>query len=271
MLGSFENAKLLAGGQSLMPMLNMRYVLVDHLIDLNDVKELSDIELSPDLLTVGAMTRQRALLDHDGVLSRAPIFSEALSYVGHIQTRNRGTIGGSLAHMDPAAELLCLAALHDATFVIEGPAGIRDVPISEYMLGYMTPNLAPDELLITIRFKLPRSNHGSSFQEFSQRHGDFALIGVGAILERGDTEEITHARLAMIGAGTGAVRLEEAEKILVGERPSSDLFNAASETVNRLDFMSDALTGEAYRQRLARVLTRRALEQSAERLKGSGA
>src|SRR5215468_7473716 len=139
LLGRLENAKLLAGGQSLMPMLNMRFVLPDHVIDLNRVDGLSYIKESGNTLEIGAMTRQRDLEFSDVIRTRCPLMHEAIQQVGHRQTRNRGTIGGSLCHLDPSAELVSVCAAHDATVVATGPNGQREVPFAEFPVAYMTP------------------------------------------------------------------------------------------------------------------------------------
>ena len=152
MLADLDNARLLSGGQSLMAMMNLRYVIVDHLIDLNPVREMAGVTSHDSYFEVGAMTRQRCLLNDDAVAAHSPIFRAALSYVGHLQTRNRGTVGGSLAHMDPAAELMGLAALTDAEITLTGPTGARRVAIADFPQGYMTPDIGFDEILTTVRF-----------------------------------------------------------------------------------------------------------------------
>jgi carbon-monoxide dehydrogenase medium subunit len=152
LLGRLENAKLLAGGQSLMPMLNMRFVLPDHIIDLNRVEGLSYIRENDGALEIGAMTRQRDLEYSDVVRARWPIMHEALLQVGHRQTRNRGTIGGSLCHLDPAAELVSLAAGYDATVTVVGANGQREIAFGEFPVAYMTPAIEANELVTAVRF-----------------------------------------------------------------------------------------------------------------------
>src|ERR1700736_6249264 len=155
LLGRLENAKLLAGGQSLMPMLNMRFVLPDHIIDLNRVEGLSYIRDSESMLEIGAMTRQRDLEFSDAVRARWPIMHEALLQVGHRKTRNRGTIGGSLCHLDPAAELVSLATGYDATVTVVGANSQREIAFGEFPVAYMTPAIVPNEVVTAVRF--PRS------------------------------------------------------------------------------------------------------------------
>ena len=176
LLSRLDNAKLLAGGQSLMPMLNMRFVQPDHVIDLNRVEGLSHIQLGGETLAVGAMTRQCDLEFHDGVRARCPLLHEALLQVGHRQTRNRGTLGGSLCHLDPAAELVTVAAALDAIVEVAGPRGAREIAFAEFPVAFMTPAIELDEIVTAVRFPLWAEGHGSAFVEFARRHGDFAIV-----------------------------------------------------------------------------------------------
>src|SRR5215469_12257171 len=183
LLSTLENAKLLAGGQSLMPMLNMRYVLPDHVIDLNKISALSYMRETDGVLELGAMTRQRDVEFSDVVKARFPIIHEAILNVGHRQTRNRGTIGGSLCHLDPSAELVTMAAAHDATVTIQGPNGTRNMAFAEFPVTFMTTALEPNELLTKVSFQSWPSGHGYGFVEFARRHGDFAIASAAALLE----------------------------------------------------------------------------------------
>jgi carbon-monoxide dehydrogenase medium subunit len=154
LLGRLPNAKLLAGGQSLMPMLNMRFVLPDHVIDLNRVEGLSFIREADGALEIGGMTRQRDLEFSDVVARRCPLMAEAIRLVGHRQTRNRGTLGGSLCHLDPSAELVSVAAALDATVLVMGPGGQREIAFAEFPVAFMTPSIEPNELLTAVRFPI---------------------------------------------------------------------------------------------------------------------
>lgn len=270
MLSSLENARLLAGGQSLMPMMNMRYVLPDNVIDLNAVQELTGIDIGTDEICIGAMTRQRAVLQSDELAAVAPVFREALEFVGHLQTRNRGTVGGSLAHMDPAAELMGLAALMDARIGLSGCSGPREVPIADFSLGYMTPCIEPDEILTHVSFSRWPSGHGYDFREFSQRHGDFAIVGVGALLTLDVHGIVDRAAVALIGVDDAPMRLNDVEALLVGSPPSDKLIGEAAAIASRRPMMQDSLASEAYRQRLAKTLVRRSLRRAVDRVKGPG-
>jgi len=267
LLGSHEDAKLLAGGQSLMPMLNMRFVVPDHVIDLNGVDELTGIEDTGEALAIGAMTRQRTLAASDAVAARAPLIGQALAHVGHFQTRNRGTIGGSLCHLDPAAELPTVAAAHDAVLTVAGPDGSREIDFADWPLAYMMTTLAPDEVLTGVRLPYWREAHGSAFVEFARRHGDFAIIGVAALLAVANGK-ISRAAIAVGGADTRPLRLAEVEAILVGQAPGEELFKQAGAQASKIDTMADAYVTAAYRQRLAGVLVERALGRAAGNVNG---
>src|SRR5919197_4734918 len=199
LLGRLENAKLLAGGQSLMPMLNMRFVLPDHIIDLNQVEGLAFIRESNGALEIGAMTRQRDLEFSDLIRQRCPLMHAAILNVGHRQTRNRGTLGGSLCHLDPSAELVAVAAALDAVLTVEGPGGSREIPFALFPAGLMTPALREGELLTAVRFPLWRKGHGAAFVEFSRRHGDFAIVSAAVLLEEDANGRIVRTSLTLGG------------------------------------------------------------------------
>lgn len=266
LLVRLEDAKLLAGGQSLMPMLNMRYVQPDHVIDLNGVEGLSHLRQAGHALEIGAMTRQRDLELSDLVRTRCPLMHEAILQVGHRQTRNRGTLGGSLCQLDPAAELPAVAAALDATVGITGPKGRRELPFAEFPAGYMTPALEPDELLTDVRFPLWAKGHGHAFVEFSRRHGDFAVVSAAALLEADRARKITRASVTVAGAGPAPVRAREVERALVGSRVSEELLRDACESLRAIDAVGDVHAPAAYRQQLAVVLARRALTTAHSRI-----
>jgi len=265
LLTSRENAQMLAGGQSLVPMLNLRVVFPDHVIDLNRVAGLDRVELTGDVLYVGAMARQYVLEAHSDVKARAPILADALRQVGHFQTRSRGTFGGSLCHLDPAAELPGIAALYDATLHVEGTNGRRDIPIADWPKDLMTPNLAADEVLVGASLFLWPSPHGHSFVEFARRQGDFAIAGVGVLLSLDSNDVINRCAIIVVGMSARPIRLAAAEHLLVGAAPTVDAFKAAAATVRAYEALSDLHGSASYRQHLASVLTRRALEQAAFR------
>lgn len=264
LLASNEEAKILAGGQSLVPMLNMRFVVPEHVIDLNNVIGIVGITDSDNLLEIGAMTRQCDLMSNDLVKVKAPIIPEALEYVGHFQTRNRGTIGGSLCHLDPAAELPCLMAAYDAVLTAQGPDGQRIIPFIEWPQAYMIPNLAADELLTKISFRCWSLDHGYGFVEFARRHGDFAIVAVAALLEVEDGK-ISRAAISVGGADIRPVRLVNAEEELIGMLANEDTYKVAADMAQEIECMSDAYITSQYRQRLAGTLVQRALIKAGDR------
>lgn len=259
LLARLENAKLLAGGQSLMPMLNMRYVLPDHIIDLNRVDGLSYIRENGGTIEFGAMTRQRDIEFSDVVKARFPIIHEAILNVGHRQTRNRGTIGGSLCHLDPSAELVTLAAAHDATVTIQGPNGERKVAFAEFPVTFMTTALEPNELLTKVSFSAWPAGHGYGFVEFARRHGDFAIASAAALLEEDAGGKIKRASLTLGGVSVVPARMREIEKALVGKTASEELFRELCEECRKVDAIEDVHAPASYRQHLATVMSRRAL------------
>src|SRR5437899_6470348 len=211
LLGRLENARLLAGGQSLMPMLNMRLAAPDHIVDLNGIAELAYIKEQGDALAIGAMTRQRDVEFDARIRARCPLMHEAVLQVGHRQTRNRGTLGGSLCQLDPSAELVAVAAALDATIAVAGPKGTREIPFSGFPKTYMTPAIGPDELLTRVRFPLWPTPHGWAFVEFARRHGDFAVVSAAALLEE-DRGKIKRASVTLGGVAAAPVRMKEVEK-----------------------------------------------------------
>tara|TARA_R110002110_G_scaffold85816_4_gene223844 strand:- start:185256 stop:186122 length:867 start_codon:yes stop_codon:yes gene_type:complete len=268
LLAAHEDAKILAGGQSLMPMLNMRFVVPDHVIDLNRIEGIAGIRDAGDSVEIGAMTRQRDLMGDDVIAAKAPIIPAALHWVGHFQTRNRGTIGGSLCHLDPAAELPCLMALYDAELTVQGPGGARKMSFNEWPLAYMLPSIGPDELLTSVSVPHWGGNTGHGFVEFARRHGDFAIVAAAALLTV-DGGKITRAAISIGGADVRPIRLTDAETALVGATPDADAFKAAAEIARGIEAMSDAYVTSAYRQRLAATLVERALSAAASNLNGS--
>lgn len=261
-----EDGKILAGGQSLVPLLNMRLARPSVLIDLNRITALSYIKEGNGSVAVGAMTRQRTAELSLLVRSNLPLLAEALAYVGHPQIRNRGTVGGSLAHADPSAELPAVAVALDARLVIRGPRGTRTLRSEEFFIGYLTTALQPDELLVEVQFPShPRA--GTVFLEVARRHGDYALVGVAALVTMaGDT--VRTARLTFTGVGPGPVRIAEAEAAVAEQRPTDRVLAEAGQIVSdRLDPESDVHASAEYRKQVAGVLTERALRLAVQRAK----
>jgi carbon-monoxide dehydrogenase medium subunit len=262
LLSRLDNVLPLAGGQSLMPMLNFRVVAPDHLVDLNRIDALSGIEIAGGVGRFGAMTRQRDLEFSPHVAQVFPIMQEALAHVGHRQTRNRGTFGGSLCHLDPSAELLNMTALHDGTLTATAKSGERKIASAEWVQGIMTNALAPGEMLTGIELRAWPPGHRFAFEEFARRHGDFAIAAVGCLVTLDAADIIQKAALCVSGLGPGPVRLAGAERLLAGQKPSHELFRAAAVEAEALDAVDDAFVTAAYRKHLARVLTYRVLERA---------
>jgi aerobic carbon-monoxide dehydrogenase medium subunit len=268
LLASFgDDAKLLAGGQSLVPLLALRLAQPSVLIDLNGVRELDYIHESGDALTIGAMTRHRTLERSALARSLCPLLSAGIEWVGHPQIRNRGTIGGSLVHADPAAELPALAAALGATFTIVSPQGSkRMVTSDEFFVTYLTTALGPDELLSEVTLPVLSTGTGWAFTEVARRHGDFALVGVAAIVSLDASGACTTARIALFGVGETPVRCTNAEQALlhrsVDERAITD---AAAEVVSNIDPPGDIHASSAYRRYVATNLVQSALTEAARR------
>ncbi len=265
LLASHENAKLLAGGQSLMPMLNMRFAQPDHVIDINGIDDLAYIRETASGIEIGAMTRQHDLEVSQLLQRRCPVMIEALHQVGHRPTRNRGTIGGSLCHLDPAAELPLVAAALDVTIHVKSRRGARSMPMAAFPAFYMTPSIEPDEMVTSIDFQPWSEGHGYAFVEFARRHGDFAIVAAAALLEVSADGAVTRASATLGGVGPAPLRCEGVENALVGNRGSATLFREAAEANRAIDAMDDVHASVVYRQNLAVELTSRALGKAFER------
>jgi CO/xanthine dehydrogenase FAD-binding subunit len=254
-----DEASVLAGGQSLIPLLALRLAYPAVLIDINGVAELSGVSAANGSVAIGAMTREYVAEESETVADAVPLLAAALPLVGHEAIRSRGTIGGSLAHADPAAELPAVARALDAEFVVRGPAGERVVPAAEWFEGYLTTARRPDELLIQVRFPAAERGTGISFQEVARRHGDFAIVGLAASLTLSEGT-ITDARLAFAGMSDVPVRAGDAEDLLAGERPSAELFDeAARRATDGIDPPADLHGSADYRRKVAAALVRRGL------------
>jgi aerobic carbon-monoxide dehydrogenase medium subunit len=260
-----DDAKLLAGGQTLMPMLNMRLATPRRLIDLNRVPGLAYVATRDGGIAVGAMTRQRTLERSDAIAAHVPLLADALPWVGHGAIRNRGTLGGSLAHADPAGELPGVAACLDARLTVRGAARTRTVSAREFFTGYLSTALAPDELLTEVWFPTLPPGTGVAWLELARRHGDYALVGVAAAITL-EGAVVREARLALIGVAGAPVRATGAEYALTRQRLTSDVLAAAADHVSRaLDPPSDIHATGVYRRHVAAVLTTRAVQRAAER------
>jgi aerobic carbon-monoxide dehydrogenase medium subunit len=259
-----DEASVLAGGQSLIPLLALRLARPDVLIDINRVDELSGVSAAGGHVTIGAMTREYVAEESGTVADTLPLLAAALPLIGHEAIRSRGTIGGSLAHADPAAELPAVARALDAEFVVRGPSGTRVIPAAQWFDGYLTTSRRPDELLAEVRFPAAGPGTGVSFEEVARRHGDFAIVGLATSLVLSDGV-ITDARLAFAGVSDVPVRAAAAEDLLAGERPSAELFDeAARRGTEDLDPPADLHGSSDYRKTVAAVVVRRGLRAAAD-------
>jgi aerobic carbon-monoxide dehydrogenase medium subunit len=252
-----DDARLLAGGQSLLPILNFRLARYRFLIDLNRIAALSYIRIDGGMLDLGAMTRQRAIEASDVVARDAPLLAEATPHIAHLSIRNRGTIGGSLCHADPAAEYPAVMLALDAQMAVASRAGMRTVAASDFFAGPLQTALAPDELLTGIRLPRRQPGQGFAFDEVSRRCGDFALIGVAAALTLRDGV-IAQARIAICGLASGVVRAPEVERVLEREGAAPETIGrAATLAASSVVAQSDLHASADYRAHLIEVLTRR--------------
>lgn len=255
-------AKVLAGGQSLVPLLNFRLTRPAALVDLNRITALAYIGEDDGTVRFGAMTRQRTIEFSPVVARRLPLLAEATKLVGHLPIRSRGTIGGSIAHADPAAEYPAVLTALDGEVVVRGPKGERVVKPRDLFQTYLTTSLAPDEILTEVRLPAMDPRAGFAFEEFSRRHGDFAIVGIAAVIA-GEGERCTMARLATAGAGPVPVRLRAAEEILEAQGLGDAAIEAAARRAAELvEPDADIHASADYRRHLTRVLTERGVRRA---------
>lgn len=268
------DGRVLAGGQSLMPMLNMRIVSPGVLVDINRLPDLDRIEEDEDSLSVGALVRHADILASDAIRARWPLLHEATTQVAHPAIRNRGTVCGSVSHNDPAAEQPSILTTLDGTVLIAGAGGRRELPVDAFLDGMLSTTLEPGEMVVGLRYRRPPEGTASAFVEFARRLGDFAIAGAGALLtmRKGVCER---ARLTILGMGDGPVRAHAVEEMLTGrtldDRSAPEVFEAAAQTVRKsVDAAEDVHASSGYRAHLAGVVARRALETALARAGGGG-
>ena len=261
------DAKPLAGGQSLIPAMNFRLARPAVLVDLNRIAELAYVRAESGGLAVGAMTRQRAVERSDVVARAAPLLAETMPSIAHPQIRNRGTMGGSIAHADPSAELPAVMLALEARFRAKSSTGERSIAAGEFFRGMLETALAPGELLVEITVPPLPASSGTAFLEMARRHGDYALVGVAAIVTLDPHGRCKAARIGLLSVGDGPVLATEAANVLVGQAPSEGLLRAAGDAAatGDVDPPSDIHASAAYRRQLVAVLTRRALARAFER------
>ena len=264
-LSEIDNARVLAGGQSLVAMLNMRFAFPDCLVDINRIAELAFIRDTGRAIEFGTATRQREVEFSDLVARKLPILREAILNVGHRQTRNRGTVGGSLCQLDPSAEIPTIATAMDATLTVGSVRGERQIPMARFPAGYMSPAMEPDEMLLRIAIEPWAPSHGWGFQEFARRHGDFAIASCAALLQFGADGRISRASVTLGGVAAAPLRMPQAESVLIGTRAEAADLDQAAGRCGAVEASTDSYVPGWYRQRLARVLARRVLQVAVDR------
>lgn len=259
------DGKIIAGGQSLMPMLNFRLLRPAILIDINRIPDLAYVRDDGDEIRIGPLTRHRALETSTIIATQFPVLHEAMGYVAHLAIRNRGTIGGSLSHADPAAELPMMSLLLEARLEVQSPSGRRTIEARDFFLGALTTALEEDEMLAEVRLpKLPQGG-GWAFEEVARRSGDFALASVAVVIT-GDGETISDLRIGMMGVGETPMRATEAESILTGQRYGEAAVAAAVAAIrDAVEPNTDLHASADYRRHLVGVLARQALAKAWDR------
>ncbi|MFQ5477434.1 MAG: FAD binding domain-containing protein [Candidatus Binatia bacterium] len=265
-------AKVLAGGQSLMPLLNMRLARPGLLVDLARLPGLDNIREVDGGVAIGAMTRQRAVERSELVSGRHPLLHAATLCIAHPQNRNQGTLGGSLAHADPAADYPAVALTLGAKFRVAGPGGERELAAADFFVSYMTTALEPAEILTEVWFPQLGERSGWAFKEITRRHGDFAMAGCATVVTLDDGGRCSRARVVAFGVAPTPLRVEAAEQAIVGQAPSDRVFEeAAAKTREAVDqALGDVHASAEYRRHLAGVLTERALAEAARRAADAG-
>ena len=262
------DAKVLAGGQSLIPMLNFRLAQPSVLVDLNNISELFYIRPDEDSgLRLGAMTRQRQVEYDPLVAERAPLVHEVMPQIAYPQIRTRGTFGGSLAHADPSAELVAVTMALNGRLRLRSQAKERWVPADEFFVGLFTTVLEPDELLVEVALPAMPPRSGGAFLQITRRHHDFCIAGVAVLVTLDDKGQCEQARLVFLSAGDGPVNARQAAEMLIGQAPTPEAIRAAAKKAadGEIDPGSDIHASAEYRRHLAQVLARRALTQAFDR------
>jgi len=264
-----DEAKILAGGQSLVPIMNFRLGRPEVLLDINGIKDLDYIKEEGEALFIGALTRERDLELSPLVKEKCPILAEAVSFIGHVPIRNRGTIGGSLVHADPSSELPTVICCLNGEMKVFGPSGERVLESEEFFLTYLTTSLEPSEILVEVRIPTLPQNTAWSFVELSRRSGDFAIVGVATLLFMEDDGVCREARIALGGVAPTPVRAEEAEELLSGQVITEELIKKAGEAAaEATDTEPDYHASAEYRKDMARVFVQRGLREALSRVKG---
>ncbi|MGH8989621.1 MAG: FAD binding domain-containing protein [Acidimicrobiales bacterium] len=263
----YPGAAVLAGGQSLLPIMNFRLGQPDQVIDLGKVSELAYVDITDGAVVVGAMARQRELERNSDALRVNPLLGDTLRLVAHPVIRNRGTVGGSIAHADPAAELPTLLTCLDGSVQVAGPEGNREIAAAELFLFHLTTSIEANEVLASVRFPVLEPTSGWSFLEVTRRHGDFALAGVCAVVKLDASQRVERVRLAACGIATTPCKLTLAEDAILGNPPTEEAMRQAGKAATgHVTTGSDTQASVGYRRRLVEELVFRSLRQAVDRI-----
>ena len=272
LLAERADAKPLAGGQSLIPAMNFRLATPSVLVDLNRLSELAGISERGKMVRIGALTRHRAVERDPIIRRRAPLLSETMPHIAHPQIRTRGTMGGSLAHADPAAELPAVMIALDAGLVLQRAGGERRLGATDFFTGLFQTALEPGELIVAVEVPFQADRTGAAFEEFSRRHGDYALVGVAVTVTLDEAGSCAGARIALLSVGEGPVLATRAmERLRGSDLGAPAIESAAAVVAEDIEPPSDIHASQAYRRQLARVLTGRALARATLRARGGTA
>jgi carbon-monoxide dehydrogenase medium subunit len=259
-----DDAKILAGGQSLVPMLAMRLTHFDNLVDISRIDELIGIDLCGGEIRVGAATPHAFVGMDDEVADSVPLLTRATPYIGHFQIRTRGTLGGAIAHADPAAEYAAVALALDAQMETVSPRGKRDIPAKEFFTGLWENSMAADEILAAVRFPAWGAPSGFAVEEFARRHGDFAIAGAAVAVELDDQARVSRCGIGLLGLGSTPLRGSPAEAAVlgrpVGEIPAEEVGQLAISTLQEIP--ADLQGSAAYRARVGATMVARAWESA---------
>lgn len=260
------DGKIIAGGQSLVPIMNMRLSAPDCLIDINHLNDLDFIEFDNEKVKIGTLTRQSRVESSSLIKDKSGLLSEAVPFIGHVQTRNRGTFGGSLVHADPSAEIPLSLMATGGSVLIASTEETREVAVEDFFVTYLTTDLLPTELLTEVHIPIWEGRIGYSFNEISRRHGDFALVASACQLTLDDQNKISQVRLALGGVEAVPLLVDDANQIMIGEQLSKSLLNKVADIVaTSVDPESDLHASADYRRHLATVLTKRTLQSAYNR------
>jgi len=264
-----DQAKILAGGQSLIPMLNFRLAHPGVVVDVNRLTDLAYVRQHDGGVAVGTLARQHAVERSELVRARVPVVAEACRFIGHAPIRHRGTFGGNLAHADPASELPAVMVALEAEMAVASRAGSRAIPAGQFFIGPLTTALQPGEMLTEIRIPAAPPRSGGAFVEMARRAGDFALVGVAALVTLDEAGQCARARIALCGVGPTPVRARAAEDALVGQAPTTAVLDEAADRAAAATSPPSDVHGSAeFRRKLARHFARQALAAAIQRSGG---